>query len=62
MNTLIEQKIETLNALRAERIAQVEAFIDSLKARNEAHPVTHAAGGATGGSFRKIWHNTDDAG
>jgi hypothetical protein len=56
-NTLIEK----IKGLRPERIAEVEDFVDFLKARDEGRGLTQAAGSLSQESFRKIWDNADDA-
>ena len=62
MNTQIEQAIlEKMKGLRPERIAEVEDFVDFLKARDEERGVTHAAGALAVESLRKVWDNADDA-
>jgi hypothetical protein len=56
-NTLIEK----IKGLRPERIAEVEDFVDFLKARDEERGLTLAAGSLAEESLRKIWDNADDA-
>lgn len=56
-NTLIEK----IKGLRPERIAEVEDFVDFLKARDEERGLTQAAGSLAEDSFRKVWDNADDA-
>jgi len=56
-NTLIEK----IKGLRPERIAEVEDFVDFLKARDEERGLTYAAGSLAEESIRKIWDNADDA-
>jgi hypothetical protein len=62
MNSHAERTIlEKLRGLRPERIAEVEDFVDFLKARDEERGLTHAAGALAGASLGKVWDNTDDA-
>lgn len=56
-----EVLLEKLRSLTAERIAEVEDFVDFLKARDEERGVTKAAGSAAEEPLRKIWDNVYDA-
>lgn len=56
-----EALLEKLRSLTAERMAEVEDFVDFLKARDEERGVTRAAGSLTEEPLRKIWENADDA-
>ena len=62
MNSQVERTIlEKLKGLRPERIAEVEDFVDFLRARDEERALTHAAGDLADASLRKVWDNADDA-
>jgi hypothetical protein len=53
--------IEKLKRLPPERIAEVEDFIDFLRAGDEQRIVTSAAMSAAEPAFAKVWDNDDDA-
>jgi hypothetical protein len=53
--------IEKLKRLAPERIAEVEDFIDFLRARDEQHIVTSTAMNASERAFEKVWDNDADA-
>lgn len=53
--------IEKIKGLRPEHIAEVEDFVDFLKARDEERGLTLAAGSLAEESLRKVWDNADDA-
>ena len=62
MNTPNEQALlEKLKALPPERVAEVEDFVDFLRARGDAQRLTRAAAKAAEPAFKKIWDNSDDA-
>ncbi|MGH9632734.1 MAG: toxin-antitoxin system, antitoxin component, Xre family protein [Bryobacteraceae bacterium] len=62
MNNQVERTIlEKLKGLRPERIAEVEDFVDFLKARDEERGLTQAAGALADAALRKVWDNADDA-
>lgn len=53
--------IHKLEALPAERLVEVEDFIDFLEQRNQDRRLTHSASRVAEGSFAQVWDNTDDA-
>lgn len=53
--------IHKLEALPAERLDEVEDFIDFLEQRNQDRRLTHSATQVAEGSFAQVWDNTDDA-
>jgi hypothetical protein len=62
MNTRNPQAlIEKLKALPPERVAEVEDFVDFLRARDEGRSLTRGATRAAEPAFTKVWDNDDDA-
>ena len=57
----IKSLIHKLEALPAERLDEVEDFIDFLKQRNQDRRLTHSTTQVAEGSFAQVWDNTDDA-
>ena len=53
--------IQKLEALPAERLDEVEDFIDFLEQRYQDRQLTHSANQVVEGSFSQVWDNTDDA-
>ena len=53
--------LEKLKALPPERAAEVEDFVDFLRARGDAHQFTRVAARAAEPAFKKVWDNPDDA-
>ena len=53
--------IEKLKSLPPERVAEVEDFVDFLRARNEGRAATRTAARASEPAFAKVWENEDDA-
>jgi len=56
----IESVVEKLRSLPAERVAEVEYFIDFLRARVDRQLVETAAR-TSEAAFAKVWDNADDA-
>jgi len=52
--------IEKIRQLPPERMAEVDDFVDFLRARDE-QKLTHAATHASEASFAKVWENDEDA-
>jgi hypothetical protein len=52
--------IEKIEALPAERIAEVEDFVDFLRLREQGRALTRAAAATSAPSFTTIWNNPDD--
>jgi hypothetical protein len=52
--------IDKIQALPAERIAEIEDFVDFIAARAQDHALVHAASAASTLTFAKIWDNPDD--
>ena len=62
MNSENEQAIlEKLKSLPPERVAEVEDFVDFLRARNAERAAVRAATLAAEPAFAKVWDNDDDA-
>lgn len=53
--------IEKLKDLPPQRIAEVEDFVDFLRARGHEQRLTHAAGKASEASFAAVWDNDEDS-
>jgi hypothetical protein len=61
MSTQPEQVlIEKLRALAPERLAEVEDFIDFLRARDEERQLRQAAARLSADAFAQVWDNADD--
>jgi hypothetical protein len=62
MNSPSEQVIlEKLKQLPPERLAEVEDFVDFLRARGADQQLARAATRAAEPVFAKVWDNPDDA-
>lgn len=62
MNSPSEQAIlEKLKQLPPERLAEVEDFVDFLRARGADQQLARAATRAAEPAFAKVWDNPDDA-
>ena len=53
--------IDKIRTLPPEKVAEVEDFVDFLKARDEDRLVTRAATKLSEDAFRQVWDNPDDA-
>jgi hypothetical protein len=53
--------IDKIKQLPPQRLAEVEDFVDFLRAREEERRLTRAAAMASEASFAQVWHNDDDA-
>ena len=53
--------IEKIRRLRPQRIAEVEDFVDFLRARDDEQSLTRAAAKAGEASFAAVWDNDEDA-
>jgi len=56
-----QELFEKIRALPAEKIAEVEDFVDFLRHKLEEQNLTHAASKLSETAFAKIWDNPDDA-
>jgi hypothetical protein len=62
MNKQNEQAIiEKIKGLPPERVAEVEDFVDFLRARNDDQRLTQVATKASAPAFNKVWDNPEDA-
>jgi hypothetical protein len=62
MNSRNEQALlDKLKQLPPERVAEVEDFVDFLRARGDAQQLIQAAAKAAEPAFKKVWDNPDDA-
>ena len=53
--------IEKIMQLPPQRMAEVEDFVDFLRAREDEQRHTHAASKASEASFAQVWDNDEDA-
>jgi hypothetical protein len=53
--------LQKLQGLSAEKLAEVEDFVDSLRQRQDDGGLTHSVTALSEDSFRRIWNNPDDA-
>lgn len=62
MNTRDPQAlIEKLKTMAPERVAEVEDFVDFLRARDDERSIVRALTRAAEPAFAKVWENEDDA-
>jgi hypothetical protein len=52
--------IEKIEALPAERIAEIEDFVDFVRTREQKRSLTRAAAAASAPAFAAIWSNPED--
>jgi len=52
--------IEKIRALPAERIAEIENFVDFIRLREQERALTRAAAETSVPAFAAIWSNPDD--
>lgn len=52
--------IEKLKDLPAERIAEVEDFVDFIRMREQERALAQAAAAASAPAFAAVWDNPDD--
>jgi hypothetical protein len=52
--------IEKIQALPAERISEVEDFVDFIRLREQERALTRAAVATSAPAFAAIWNNPDD--
>lgn len=52
--------VEKIAALPAERIAEVEEFVDFLRSKDQARALTRAAQAASERAFAAVWDNPED--
>ena len=52
--------VQKIEALPAERIAEIEDFVDFIRLREQEQALTRAAAAASGPAFAAIWNNPED--
>jgi hypothetical protein len=52
--------VEKIAALPAERIAEIEDFVDFIRSREQEQGLTRAAAAASAPAFALIWNNPED--
>ena len=61
MNAAEQTLIEKIKQLAPQRLAEVEDFVDFLRARDDEQRLTCAATKASEASFAAVWDNDEDA-
>ena len=61
MNAPDQVLFDKIKQLPPQRMAEVEDFVDFLRAREDDPRVTHAAAKASEASFAHVWDNDEDA-
>ena len=61
MNAPDQALFDKIKQLPPQRMAEVEDFVDILRAREDENRQTHAADKASEASFAQVWDNDDDA-
>jgi len=59
MNT--KSLIDKIEALPADRIAEIEDFVDFIRAREEARTLRRAFAAASEPAFARVWNNAQDS-
>ena len=52
--------VKKIEALPAERIAEIEDFVDFIRSRKQERGLTRAAAAASAPAFAVIWNNPED--
>jgi hypothetical protein len=52
--------IEKIEALPADRIAEIEDFVDFIRSRERERSLTAAAAAASAPAFAAVWSNPED--
>ena len=52
--------IEKIEALPAERITEIEDFVDLIRQREQERTLTRAAAAASAPAFAAVWSNPED--
>ncbi len=60
MNDHAQSLIEKIRALPADRIAEIEDFIDFIRMREQDRDLTRTAARMSEPAFAAIWNNPDD--
>ena len=61
MNAPDPALFDKIKQLPPRRMAEVEDFVDFLRAREDEQHLTHAAAKTSETSFAKVWDNDEDA-
>ena len=61
MNAPDQVLFDKIKQLTPQRMAEVEDFVDFLRAREDGQRLTHAAAKASEASFAQVWVNDEDA-
>lgn len=61
MNAAEQGLIDKIKQLPPRRVAEVEDFVDFLRAREDELRLVRSAGSASETSFAKVWDNDEDA-
>ena len=61
MNAPDQVLLDKIKQLPPQRRAEVEDFVDFLRAREDEQRLTHTAAKASEASFAKVWDNDEDA-
>ena len=61
MNATEQMLIEKIKQLSLQRLAEVEDFVDFLRAREDEQRLTQAAAKMAEASFAAVWNNDADA-
>ena len=61
MNAPDQVLFDKIKQLPPERVAEVEDFVDFLRARADEDRLTHATAKASESSFAQVWDNDEDA-
>jgi hypothetical protein len=56
-----QEIVEKIRSLPADKLAEVEDFVDFLRQREEERRLAEAVTGASEAAFAKVWDNPDDA-
>jgi hypothetical protein len=57
----VQALIQKINQLPPQRLAEVEDFVDFIRARDNDQRLTQAAAKAGEASFAAVWDNDEDA-
>lgn len=61
MNAPNQVLFDKIKQLPPQRVAEVEDFVDFLRAREDEQRLTQAAAKASEASFSQVWDNDEDA-
>lgn len=60
-NAQYQSIVESLRGLSPERVAEVEDFVNFLRARDAERELTRASSRLAEPAFAAVWENSDDA-